>query len=279
MKQALCIKSIEELNDLINNKIVSIETNLVDREICEKPENKLLQIIPYVVIYTLDFETGKLKFLHYLRAPKGGDDRLLSKTSVGFGGHIDDVNDIVYTTAVENTCTMSINDLIDTCLNTAQRELKEELSIELSTEDISKINPKNTVFFLGDQSIEVNQVHIGMLVPIKLNEESFNNFKSAAVFNVEEIAELGELVLNFSNIISSFDFGTAIRDVAKYLVHNSNIEDWSEKVISYTLDKEIKDFFNYIDYSDLVAIHKAKVLSIVEATPATTTPESTDTIQ
>jgi predicted NUDIX family phosphoesterase len=86
MKRALCVNSMEDIGALIRGEAETIDSCLVTRDICEDPNNKFLQIIPYVVFFTPRHAEGKLLFAHYKRAAKGTEERLQSKSSIGFGG-------------------------------------------------------------------------------------------------------------------------------------------------------------------------------------------------
>ena len=88
------------------------------------------QVIPYIVV--IHSETGQI--LTYVR--RGNENRLVGKTSIGFGGHIQ------YPEGV---------------LAAAQRELKEELSIPghaLKAEPVGQIVSSQTA---------VDKVHLGVI--------------------------------------------------------------------------------------------------------------------
>ncbi len=105
------------------------------------------QPIPYAVI-----TRGDEVFI-YERLKGGGEKRLHNKLSIGVGGHMNRVNDI--------------RDFQSNLDFNIFRELAEEVSIRdtlpLEHEVIGLIN---------DDSTEVNRVHLGILVEIKLSEES-----------------------------------------------------------------------------------------------------------
>jgi predicted NUDIX family phosphoesterase len=70
------------------------------------------QIIPYVVI------TDGKSILHYVRGKKAGEQRLVSKGSVGFGGHINDEDHTLFAFGMQ-----AFQDAV-------KREVCEELSIQ-----------------------------------------------------------------------------------------------------------------------------------------------------
>lgn len=100
------------------------------------------QPIPYPVIMR-----GDSVFVME-RLEKGGESRLHGKLSVGAGGHMNPEDGI-----------SDINELVDINL---QRELQEELSI-------GKGKTKSSVLgLINDDSDEVGQVHLGILVKIEV---------------------------------------------------------------------------------------------------------------
>lgn len=72
---------------------------------------------------------------------------------------------------------MNLADLIKTASNCAEREVKEEIGIDLSEEgiDLSKVN---SAFFVGDQEEEVNQVHLGLSFQVELPLRSLKSLRT-----------------------------------------------------------------------------------------------------
>lgn len=127
----------------------------VERWMAEE-DNTILQIIPYVIIFSPD---GKL-FAYQRKS--GGEKRLEGKFSVGIGGHINPVD----STSKQITW--------DVVLNAALREIDEEVYI-------SPLYAKDNIKMLGviytpdspDESATkviptVGEVHLGVLYGIKL---------------------------------------------------------------------------------------------------------------
>jgi predicted NUDIX family phosphoesterase len=104
------------------------------------------QPIPYAVI-----RRGSEVFM-YERLQGGGESRLHNKLSIGVGGHMNqfDTPDGFHSLLVLNM----------------DRELKEELYI---SDDSSFAN---IIGFINDDSNEVGEVHIGILVVIDLKEDA-----------------------------------------------------------------------------------------------------------
>ena len=116
-------------------------------EVEEDPSFK--QIIPYVII-----ESGG-NILHYTRGKKSGEKRLVSKASIGIGGHVSDVDDSMF---------HNKNSLMSDIYGAAvEREVFEEINIESTCQ-------KEIVAVLNDDSDPVGQVHFGVIHLWRLKE-------------------------------------------------------------------------------------------------------------
>ena len=96
------------------------------------------QVIPYVVI------TDGQNILHYVRGKKGGEQRLVSKGSIGIGGHINDEDHTLFAFGLQ-----AFQDAV-------KREVCEELSVagDFNARPVGLIN---------DDSTEVGRVHFGIV--------------------------------------------------------------------------------------------------------------------
>ena len=106
----------------------------------------LKQIIPYVVLV----HEGRV--LHYVRGKKAGEQRLVSKGSIGIGGHMNDEDQDLFT--------------FDRAAYDAavQREVGEELRLGAKyTNRIAAI--------LNDDSTEVGRVHLGVVHVFQLEND------------------------------------------------------------------------------------------------------------
>lgn len=98
----------------------------------------LKQIIPYVLLV----HEGRV--LHYVRGKKAGEQRLVSKGSIGIGGHMNDTDEGLFA-------------FDETAYHTAvAREVGEELRLKTRFSD-------HIVALLNDDSNEVGQVHLGVV--------------------------------------------------------------------------------------------------------------------
>lgn len=106
------------------------------------------QPIPYVII-----KQGN-NFYAYERLNKGGEDRLHSKLSIGWGGHQNPLNDSLSTPFDE---VVMVN---------LERELEEELNIQTSSKNLKFIG------LINDDENEVGEVHLGILALLELPEDA-----------------------------------------------------------------------------------------------------------
>ncbi len=100
------------------------------------------QIIPYVVI------TDGKSVLHYVRGKKAGEQRLVSKGSIGIGGHINDKDHSLSLFAF----TFNMQAFQDA----VQREVCEELAVQGAFD-------AKPVGLINDDSTEVGRVHFGIV--------------------------------------------------------------------------------------------------------------------
>ena len=121
------------------------------------------QIIPYAV-----FTSGE-KILHYVRGAKSGEKRLVSKGSIGIGGHINDNDESLFSFDR------------DSYRVAVHREIEEELKFEGAYED-------RVAGLINDDSTEVGRVHLGVVHVISLRDAKVRAGEKA-------ISELGFLAL------------------------------------------------------------------------------------
>jgi len=96
------------------------------------------QIIPYVVV------TDGKSVLHYVRGKKAGEQRLVSKGSIGIGGHINDEDHSLFAVG----------------LQAFQEAVKREVCEELAVQGMFDAIP---VGLINDDSTEVGRVHFGIV--------------------------------------------------------------------------------------------------------------------
>jgi predicted NUDIX family phosphoesterase len=104
------------------------------------------QLIPYVIMAC----DGKI--LSYVRGKRAGETRLVGNRSIGIGGHINPIDNII-----------PLFGIYEAYLAAVEREVAEEVSVETKY-------TKNIVALLNDDSNEVGQVHLGIVHYWNLDE-------------------------------------------------------------------------------------------------------------
>lgn len=102
------------------------------------------QIIPYALLVHED------RVLHYVRGKKAGEQRLVSKGSIGIGGHMNDADEGLFALDQE-AYRVGV-----------EREVNEELKVNTSYRN-------HIVALLNDDSNEVGQVHLGVVHIFRLD--------------------------------------------------------------------------------------------------------------
>ncbi len=100
------------------------------------------QLIPYVIM------AHNGKYLTYVRGKRAGETRLVSKRSIGIGGHINPIDDID-----DVPLFADFREIYDTAV---QREVAEEVEVKANHTD-------RIVALLNDDTNEVGQVHLGVV--------------------------------------------------------------------------------------------------------------------
>ncbi len=263
MKQAFCIRNTANINGLYDKTIPTVEGMFVNRDICEQVAEGYVQLIPYVVIYSVSADKTRLQALQYVRPDTGeGEQRLAGKSSVGFGGHIDLESEVVSTTVNiaedgSKTYDVSLEDLSATAYNCATRELGEELGLDLTKYGID-ITQAPVVYFTGNPEEDVNKVHAGLGVAIRVSEDTFAAISSDSVIKPDEIAELGHATIRLDAVVEGLNVMMAIRATMKDMIEKYNLEGWSCVMLEFIIQGEINNVVGTLTYADLVNLSNAK---------------------
>ena len=137
------------------------------------------QIIPYVLLV----HAGKI--LHYIRGKKSGEQRLVSKGSIGIGGHMNEHDENLF--ALDEAA----------YLEGVRREVCEELKIGTKFQN-------RVVALLNDDSNEVGQVHLGVVHIFNLEEPKVEKneamITNLAFLSPEELRNRRDLLESWSQI-------------------------------------------------------------------------------
>ncbi|HRV02174.1 MAG TPA: NUDIX domain-containing protein [Mesotoga sp.] len=154
----------EDSRNLLFDTILAYRTLARRGDVEENPS--FLQVIPYATIYTK--ENGEYLFLAYKRSSKGNEKRLRNEKSIGFGGHMND----------RDNCAI-------TCL---ERELKEELSIDLMPHNLEFSGVIYTPY------VDVSKVHVGLHYMYYIHPEKdvsiSEEIESIELLNYKELLEI-----------------------------------------------------------------------------------------
>src|SRR6516162_5183878 len=122
---------------------LSRENNFFLRRADAEIDPAYKQIIPYALI------AFQNKVVYYVRGKKAGEQRLVSKGSIGIGGHMNETDESLF--AMDEQAYRA----------GVEREVNEEIKIEAPFED-------RIVALLNDDSTEVGRVHLGIVHVFKL---------------------------------------------------------------------------------------------------------------
>ena len=137
------------------------------------------QIIPYVLLV----HNGRV--LHYVRGKKAGEQRLVSKGSIGIGGHMNDSDEGLF--ALDKAA----------YLEGVRREVCEELNVQTNFEN-------RIVALLNDDTTEVGQVHLGVVHVFNLETDNVQKreamITNLAFLNREELLAKRDTMETWSQI-------------------------------------------------------------------------------
>jgi len=140
LKQGFFESGDTDLMSRLTEVAVFLERPLAEAD----PSHK--QIIPYILVAHRD------RYLVYRRTKRQGENRLHNKLSLGFGGHINDID-------IRATATNLI-------LAAMVRELNEEIFLP-------NIRGLSVIGFINDDTNAVGKVHLGVAFVVEAANERF----------------------------------------------------------------------------------------------------------
>jgi predicted NUDIX family phosphoesterase len=200
-KMALCIDTSD-----VNRPMAEWMPRLVDRAICETDET-MLQIIPYVSLVNEHQEV-----CIYTRGDKGGEPLLFKLKSMGFGGHIDNVE--------------TSNVLQELIVSEAIREVQEETGYACPLEVMQ--NALNGAILLYNPTNEVSKYHVAIAMVVAVKTEDLKQFEEGQITNVEW------LTLETLNSLNN------IQNVVKPEALAWKFESWTSELIRIHMGLAIK---------------------------------------
>ena len=215
-KTALTIskKSLLELehNEIAKNiryisnplDIFELPMYLEYRSNCETNEG-LVQILPYVVISDI---YGN--FFSYRRGSSSGESRLLSKCSIGVGGHVEE--------SINSRNPDKIDEVSGALAFSTLRELNEEIGINLEYHRFCKLKSmfKNSEFIAMYSTLDnVDKFHLCLALQITVKDTDILNLEEGHIEDIEW--------LNKENLL------------LKHKSKERELEGWSESLLKHLL--------------------------------------------
>ena len=190
--------NLKDIGHTARQMFFNMPTLLADRKWCEF-DNDFIQFIPYISL--VDRETKEV-FL-YERGNGSGEQRLVSLSSIGIGGHIED---------------LPFNDLFETIFEGSLREIKEEIGINYVDEDQyhDLKNALESAMVYLDRRTETESVHLGLFAVFMVDKETLDIIPEDGTITKSQWMPLQEVL--------------TLR----------NLEPWSAKM-RYLIGKTLKD--------------------------------------
>lgn len=144
--------------DFLSDYFVISERNRLEND------ETVAQLIPYLIIRDMS-STDEPKYFAYQRKEGIGDNRLLNKRSIGFGGHMDlmdamDVIDRISSSGKDNGI-LKAHHLEEIVCNAIHRELWEEVEFATPTiTNVTELIPKALIY---REDSDVDRVHLGIV--------------------------------------------------------------------------------------------------------------------
>jgi predicted NUDIX family phosphoesterase len=239
-KTALCLRDLQDFERMADGEIEHIAFEFVPRSVCESVDAGWVQLLPYVSFSTLDTARARVAVLGYRRPGSGeGEQRLQGAYSFGFGGHIDKVEDLVYSRVVEAGDTqqylMTTEDIKATAMKCARREIQEELGFDVF-EELGIEGERIHMQLLREESPdEVGQVHLCLSVAVTLDVTRFNELLGRCDPDALEIQELKAVEIDINRYLGSFNVVQAYESMAREMREDLKVEAWSILVINNIL--------------------------------------------
>lgn len=255
----LATKQFNQLNDLVNRKIETMEFELIPRQ---TPEDMVvggwMELQPYTSVSTYDPATGNMKFAARQVVAGEGEEQKLISTTVGLTTIIGSIDDITCTRMdVREDGTkvyhMTMSDLLGTCLAACRRDLQEQFGLD----PIEKFNidVQNTVRFTffnnSTEEAELqDKVRFGVSVPLTLPLAQMEELHGS---KPEDKPAFNELVINAGHILLSFDVSEVASKVIDNMRREQQLSPWSVQVISQQLLQYFDMMRSHVSYGDVMA--------------------------
>lgn len=257
MKKALCIQDRNKFTTALAKQSDELfEARLVDREICEKPDCGLVHVIPYGTIFSFDLPTGIAGVLTYNRPTKNqggdGEKQLMGNASVGFGGHIDAEELLVYQSKEgegdDTVYFMTAKDILTSAINTLNKEMIEELGENFFSMLQEAAADVQLDVITEPTPDEVGKRHIGIAAFFPVSPEDLEKLFQACVVQPNEVVDLRIMHMDIGTALTSFDSTFAAKYIISQVSEKQNFENWTKLVLEGVYLLIINLFRSRIDY-------------------------------
>ena len=165
-------------NMLKQTEFLLRKTTSKSQKIPAEEDTNYKQIIPYTIL------SHKNKIFCYQRTPKGTENRLHNKYSLGIGGHINKADEKDKTKIIETAM---------------KRELNEEIQLE------GNFDSKIIIGYINKETGIVEKVHFAIVYLIKLENEKIKikeqKLANGKFMNIKEIEKKKNLLEDWSQTI------------------------------------------------------------------------------
>ena len=164
------------------------------------------QLLPYVV-FARAGDDGVNRFAAYRRGAGVGEAKLMGNVSIGFGGHIDLI-DVSFNQS-------SVVNLADTITTAACREIIEETVFQNASGSEVDFDPyvhsDDICACILDNSNEVGQVHLGLVIVKELEDEAYQvqtreaELETLGMFTAQELLDSDYPLENWTRLILEYE--------------------------------------------------------------------------
>lgn len=265
MNLTLATRQFDQINDLISGKIPHLDFQLVERSVCENPDNGWVELNPYSSVSCYDPNNGDIKFLGYQvhQAEEGDLTPQLASTSVGFASTVWTEDDIYCTSmegeGLDRVYRMSVTDLLHSSLDLCKRQWVADIGFDPIEE--SGIDPTEVIrFYFFQHADEKPSTRFALDIPVPVSPEYMAELLQKC--KLVGGRDLKEFVLCAGQILMSFDVSEVGSNVIRRMAEEHKVEPWSVQVISRRLLEYVEIMRGSISYMDIIEAVKRNITAM-----------------
>lgn len=262
----LATKQFDQLNQLVNREIETLEFELVERKSdTGLPDGGWMELVPYASISTYDPTTGDMKFAARQTFDQTQPEPQLVSSTIGFAAPIDSIDHITCTSMDtredgSKVYHMTVSDLLTTAVAATKSNLEAVIGFDpLEKFNIDVVTSMRFTFFNNiDQEDSADKDCFGVSIPLNLPLELIAQVYQSAN-EKQPSAELHEFVINAGNILMSFDVSETATKAIQGMSADHKFEPWSVMVISQQLLQYFEMIRSHVSYTDIIQAVKKNV--------------------